>query len=105
MKTYEGENVRNVAVIGHSHSGKTSLVSALLFTAGCTPRLGRVDDGTTITDYDEEEIARQMTISASIATFEWNKAKINLIDTPGFNMFVHEAEAGPPRRRFRSRRR
>ena len=67
MKTYAGENVRNVAVIGHSHSGKTSLVSALLFTAGTTPRLGRVDDGSTITDYDEEEVARQMTISASLA--------------------------------------
>jgi elongation factor G len=92
VKTYEGENVRNVAVIGHSHSGKTSLVSALLFTAGSTPRLGRVDDGSTTTDYDEEEIARQMTLSASLAAIEWNKAKINLIDTPGFNMFVHEAE-------------
>jgi elongation factor G len=96
VKTYEGENVRNVAVIGHSHSGKTSLVSAMLFTAGVTPRLGRVDDGSAITDYDEEEIARQMTVSASVATFEWSKAKINLIDTPGFNMFVHEAELALP---------
>ena len=96
MKTYDGENVRNVAVIGHSHSGKTSLVSALLYTAGSTPRLGRVDDGSTVTDYDEEEISRQMTISASLAAVEWNKAKINLIDTPGFNMFVHEAEMVVP---------
>jgi elongation factor G len=96
VKTYEGENIRNVAVIGHSHSGKTSLVSALLFTAGSTPRLGRVDDGTTTTDYDEEEISRQMTISASLAAIEWNKVKINLIDTPGFNMFVHEAEMAIP---------
>src|SRR6266496_1968623 len=96
VKTYAGENVRNVAVIGHSHSGKTSLVSALLFTAGTTPRLGRVDDGSTITDYDEEEVARQMTISAALAAVEWSKAKINLIDTPGFNMFVHEAELALP---------
>jgi len=96
VKTYDGENVRNVAVIGHSHSGKTSLVSALLYTAGSTPRLGRVDDGSTVTDYDEEEISRQMTISASLAAVEWNKAKINLIDTPGFNMFVHEAEMVVP---------
>src|SRR6266568_8394103 len=96
VKTYDGENVRNVAVIGHSHSGKTSLVSALLFTAGSTPRLGRVDDATTTTDYDEEEIARQMTISASLAAVEWGKTKINLIDTPGFNMFVHEAELAMP---------
>ena len=92
MKTYEGANVRNVAVMGHSHSGKTSLVSALLYTAGSTPRLGRVDDGSTVTDYDEEEISRQMTVSAALAATEWGKTKINLIDTPGFNMFVHEAE-------------
>lgn len=96
MKTYTGENIRNVAAIGHSHSGKTSLVSALLYTAGTTPRLGRVDDGTTMTDYDEEEISRQMTISAAVAAIEWNKTKVNLIDSPGFNMFVHEAELALP---------
>ncbi|HVP65313.1 MAG TPA: elongation factor G [candidate division Zixibacteria bacterium] len=96
MKTYEGANIRNVAVIGHSHSGKTSLVSAMLYTAGATQRLGRVDDGSTVTDYDEEEISRQMTISAALAPVEWGKTKINLIDTPGFNMFVHEAELAMP---------
>ena len=96
MKTYEGANIRNVAVIGHSHSGKTSLVSAMLYTAGATQRLGRVDDGSTVTDYDEEEITRQMTISAALAPVEWGKTKINLIDTPGFNMFVHEAELAMP---------
>ena len=92
MKTYEGANVRNVALIGHSHSGKTSLVSAMLFTAGATQRLGRVDEGTTVTDYDEEEISRGMSLSAATAVVEWGKTKINLIDTPGFNMFIHEAE-------------
>ena len=96
MKTYEGANVRNVAIVGHSHSGKTSLVSAMLYTAGSTQRLGRVDDGSTVTDYDEEEVARQMTISASLAHVEWGKTKINIIDTPGFNMFVHEAELAMP---------
>ena len=96
MKTYEGANIRNVAVVGHSHSGKTSLVSALLYTGGATQRLGRVDDGTTVTDYDEEEISRAMTISASLAHVEWGKCKINLVDTPGFNMFVHEAEMAMP---------
>jgi len=96
VKTYEGANIRNVAVIGHSHSGKTSLVSAMLYTAGATQRLGRVDDGSTVTDYDEEEISRQMTISAALAPVEWGKTKINLIDTPGFNMFVHEAELAMP---------
>jgi len=96
VKTYEGANVRNVAVVGHSHSGKTSLVSAMLYTAGATQRFGRVDEGTTVTDFDEEEIARQMTISATLAHVEWGKAKINLIDTPGFNMFVHDAELVMP---------
>ena len=91
MKIYTGENIRNVAIVGHGHAGKTSLLSAMLYTAGGTPRLGRVDDGTSTTDYDEEEIARKMSIAASAACVEWGKTKINVIDTPGFNMFVHEA--------------
>ncbi|MGA7219254.1 MAG: elongation factor G [Candidatus Sulfotelmatobacter sp.] len=91
MKVYTGENIRNVAIVGHGHAGKTSLLSAMLYTAGATPRLGRVDDGSAATDYDEEEIARKMSISAAAAYVEWGKTKINVIDTPGFNMFVHEA--------------
>jgi len=92
LKVYEGANIRNVALMGHGHAGKTSLVSAMLYTAGATQRLGRVDDGTAATDYDDEEIARQMSIAASLAYVEWGKTKINLLDTPGFNMFVHEAK-------------
>ena len=92
MKIYEGANIRNVALIGHGHAGKTSLVSAMLYTAGSTQRLGRVDDGSAPTDYDEEEIARQMSITTGAAYAEWGKTKINLLDTPGFNMFVHEAK-------------
>jgi elongation factor G len=92
VKVYEGANVRNVAVVGHGHAGKTSLVSAMLYTAGATQRPGRVDDGTATTDYDDEEIARKMSISASLAYAEWGQTKINFIDTPGFNMFVHEAK-------------
>ncbi len=92
MKVYEGANIRNVAVIGHGHAGKTSLVSAMLYAAGANQRQGRVDDGTSTTDYDEEEIARKMSISASLAHVEWGKTKINIVDTPGFNMFVHEAK-------------
>ncbi|MCU1301382.1 MAG: translation elongation factor 2 [Candidatus Sulfotelmatobacter sp.] len=92
MKVYSGENIRNVAIVGHGHAGKTTLLSAMLYTAGATPRLGRVDDGSTTTDYDEEEIARKMSIAASAACVEWGKTKINVIDTPGFNMFVHEAK-------------
>ncbi len=91
MKIYTGENIRNVAIVGHGHAGKTTLLSAMLYTAGATPRLGRVDDGSSTTDYDEEEIARQMSIAGSAAYVEWGKTKINVIDTPGFNMFVHEA--------------
>jgi elongation factor G len=91
VKVYSGENIRNVAIVGHGHAGKTSLLAAMLYTAGATPRLGRVDDGSSITDYDEEEIARKMSIAASAACVEWGKTKINVIDTPGFNMFVHEA--------------
>jgi elongation factor G len=92
VKVYEGANIRNVALVGHGKAGKTSMVSAMLYTAGATQRLGRVDDGSAATDYDEEEIARQMSISASLAYVEWGKTKINLVDTPGFNMFVHEAK-------------
>ena len=92
MKVYEGANIRNVALVGHGKAGKTSMVSAMLYTAGATQRLGRVDDGSATTDYDEEEVARQMSISATTAYVEWGKTKINLVDTPGFNMFVHEAK-------------
>ena len=73
MKVYEGANIRNLAVVGHGHAGKTSLVSALLYTAGATQRLGRVDEGNTVTDYDEEEIARAMTLSSGVAYAEWGK--------------------------------
>ena len=92
MKAYSGENIRNVALVGHGHAGKTSLVSAMLYTAGATQRLGHVDDGSATTDYDEEEIARKMSISTGMAVVEWGKSKINVLDTPGFNMFVHEAK-------------
>src|SRR5579863_6868729 len=92
MKIYSGENIRNVALVGHGHAGKTTLASAMLYTAGAAPRLGRVDDGSATTDYDDEEIARKMSISAGLAFVEWGKTKINIIDTPGFNMFVHEAK-------------
>ena len=92
MKVYEGANIRNVALIGHGHAGKTSLVSAMLYTAGATQRQGRVDDGSAVTDYDDEEIARKMSITTGVAYAEWDKTKINLLDTPGFNMFVHEVK-------------
>jgi len=92
VKVYEGANLRNLALIGHGHAGKTTLVSAMLQTSGATQRFGHVDDGTATTDYDEEEIARKMSIATGLAVVEWGKTKINLLDTPGFNMFVHEAK-------------
>ena len=92
MKVYEGANLRNLALIGHGHAGKTTLVSAMLQTSGATQRFGHVDDGTATTDHDEEEIARKMSISTGMACVEWGKTKFNLLDTPGFNMFVHEAK-------------
>ncbi|HEV3315558.1 MAG TPA: elongation factor G [Candidatus Angelobacter sp.] len=91
MKVYEGKDIRNLVVIGHSHSGKTSLVSSMLYTGGATPKLGLVDDGSTLTDHDEEEISRQMTVSTGIASLEWRNTKITLLDSPGFTLFAHEA--------------
>jgi elongation factor G len=93
MKVYDSASIRNVALVGHAGCGKTQLVSALLFTSGMVNRLGRVDDGTTTTDYDEEEIARKHTLSASLAYAEWNRNKINIIDTPGFGNFFSDARA------------
>jgi elongation factor G len=93
MKVYDAHSLRNVALVGHAGAGKTQLLSALLFDAGAVNRLGRVDDGTTVTDYDEEEIARKHTLSSSLAYVEWNKTKINLIDTPGMANFLSEARA------------
>src|SRR6185437_2546343 len=93
MKVYDAASLRNVALVGHSGSGKTQLVSALLFDAGAVNRLGKVDDGTTVTDYDEEEIARKHTLSDSVAYAEWNKTKINFIDTPGMANFLSDARA------------
>jgi elongation factor G len=91
VNVYEGKNIRNVGIVGHGGSGKTSLISAILFNTGVTTRLGRVEDGTTPTDYDEEEIERRITISAKLAFCEWNKTKINMLDTPGFGVFIQEA--------------
>ncbi len=93
MKVYDAASIRNVAVVGHGGCGKTQLVSALLFAAGMVNRLGLVDDGTTVTDYDEEEIARKHTLGASLAHAEWNKTKVNLIDTPGFGNFFADTRA------------
>jgi elongation factor G len=93
VKIYEGKDIRNVGLVGHGHSGKTMLTSALLYTSGATNRLTRPDEGNTLTDFDEEEISRKISISSAIAVAEWNKTKINLIDTPGFNIFIQDTRA------------
>ena len=93
MKVHTAANIRNVALVGHSGSGKTQLASAMLFDAAMVNRLGTVDDGTTVTDFDEEEIARKHTLSSSVAYAEWGKIKINIIDTPGVANFMSDTRA------------
>ena len=93
MKVYESKDIRNVGVVGHGDSGKTSLTAGLLFTAGATNRLLRVDEGNTVTDFDEEEVQRKISISTTIAIAEWKKAKVNILDTPGYNIFINDTRA------------
>jgi len=90
VKVFGGANIRNVAVVGHGSSGKTSFVAGCLFLGGVGNRLGRVDDGTALTDFDPEEIERKISISTAIASSEWNKTKINFLDTPGKGVFIQD---------------
>ena len=91
MKVYSPADIRNVAVTGHGSSGKTSLVAGCLYVAGVGNRLGRVEEGTTLTDFDPEEIERQISISSGLAFMERGKTKINLLDTPGKGIFIQDA--------------
>src|SRR5580700_5663898 len=99
MKVYATQSIRNVGIAGHGDTGKTQLVSSLLFTAGMTTRLGKVAEGNTVTDWDEEEIARKITIHSSLAYAEWSptgqaeKIKINFLDTPGYSTFLNDTRA------------
>src|ERR687894_2594338 len=93
MPPVESGKIRNVAVTGHRGTGKTSLVEAMLFQAGAVNRLGTIEQGSTVTDWDEDEQRRQMTISAALAHLEWQGRKINLIDTPGEPSFQGDAIA------------
>jgi elongation factor G len=99
MKPYTTDWIRNVGIVGHGDTGKTQLVSSLLFAAGMTPRLGKVAEGSAITDWDEEEIARKISINTGIAHAEWQapaqpqKTKINLLDTPGYSTFINETKS------------
>jgi elongation factor G len=92
MEQYRLEDIRNLVLLSHSGAGKTSLAEAILFAVGAIKRLGKVDDGTTTSDYDPDEIKRQISISLSMLPCEWKKTKINLIDTPGYSDFVGEVK-------------
>jgi elongation factor G len=91
MKAYPTNKLRNLAIIGHGDAGKTQLVSSLLFVAGATPRWGKVDEGTTTTDYEEDSISRKITLNTALARLEYKEHKINFIDTPGYAAFVSHA--------------
>ncbi|HKG80488.1 MAG TPA: GTP-binding protein, partial [Pyrinomonadaceae bacterium] len=91
MKVYPTEAIRNLAVIGHGDAGKTQLVSSLLYVAGATPRWGKVDEGTTVTDFEEDSIARKITLNTALAHLEHRDTKLNFIDSPGYVAFVAHA--------------
>ena len=90
MKQYASDKIRNVTLLGHGGSGKTSLLEAILFDKKVTDRLGSVDDGNTVSDYSKEEIQRKFTIGTSLIPMEWGGNKINFLDTPGYFDFVGE---------------
>src|SRR3954470_8816812 len=94
MREYRGSEIRNIAVVGHGASGKTSLVDALAFVSGSSKRHGAISEGTTLTDSAPEEIERGFSINLGCAYAEWMDTKINLIDTPGFLDFLGDAVAG-----------
>jgi elongation factor G len=91
MKAFATENIRNLAVIGHGDAGKTQLVSSLLHVSGTSHRWGKVDEGTTVTDYEEDSIERKVSLNNNFAHLEYKDTKINLIDTPGYAAFVSHA--------------
>ena len=92
MKVYRTDEIRNVVLLGHGGSGKTSLAEAMAYVSGATSRMGKIADGNTISDFDKEEQKREFSISTSLVPIEWEKAKINILDTPGYFDFVGEVE-------------
>lgn len=93
MKEYTAKDIRNVGIFGHGGEGKTTLTEAMLFDTGCTDRIGKVENGTTVTDYDPEEVKRSISINMALAPIEWKGSKINIIDAPGFFDFYGEVTA------------
>ena len=92
MKVYRTDEIRNVVLLGHGGSGKTSLVEAMLYVSGVTNRMGKVTESNTVSDIDKEEQKRKFSLSTSLIPIEWEKAKINILDTPGYFDFVGEVE-------------
>ena len=93
MKKYTTEQIRNLVFVSHSGAGKTSLVEAMLLNVGAIGRLGKVESGTTVSDFDPAEIKKQISINLSLLSFEYRDTKINVIDTPGYADFVGEVKA------------
>ena len=93
MKQYDLQDIRNVGLIGHGGSGKTSAAEAILFLSGVNDRLGKVGDSSSIMDYDPDEVQRGSSVNASVAFYEWDKKKINLLDTPGDSNFIADTPA------------
>ena len=94
MKVYDTRAIRNIALVGHGASGKTTLSEAILYNTGVTKRMGRIEDGNTKSDYIEDEISRQISISNSLLQTEWQNCKLNIVDTPGYADFVGEVISG-----------
>ena len=90
MKLYTTDKIRNVAIVGHGGTGKTTLAEAMLFHTGANSRLGKVDDDSSIMNYDPEEIKRKATVNTSLAAIEYKDCKINVLDAPGFDDFLGE---------------
>ena len=88
MKKYQTEQIRNIGIIGHSSTGKTSLIEAILYNGGAIERMGEVDSGNSVSDYAPDEIERKMTINCSVCVAEWKGYKLNIIDTPGGRGFL-----------------
>ena len=93
MKNYPTENIRNIVLVGHGGSGKTSLAEALIYTSGATTRMGKINEGNTVCDFDEEEIRKGISISTALAPIEWGGVKINILDAPGYADFVGDMRA------------
>ena len=94
MQQYGLENIRNTVLLSHGGAGKTSVSEAILFTTGAINRLGKVDEGTSTSDYDPDEVKRKISINLSILPCQWRDTKVNIIDTPGYTDFIGEVKAG-----------